>query len=81
MKILVTGAAGFIGAALIRLLLDRGDQVVGIDDLNNYYDVNLKNARLEKLTSSTKFLFQNLNISNRDHISDQIGRASCRERV
>ena len=70
MKILVTGAVGFIGAALSRVLLDRGDQVIGVDDLNAYYDVNLKKARLEGLTSSTRFLFQKLDISDRDHISD-----------
>jgi len=69
-KILVTGAVGFIGAALSRVLVDRGDQVVGVDDLNAYYDVNLKKARLERLTSSTQFLFQKLDISDRDHISD-----------
>ena len=70
MKILVTGAVGFIGAALSRVLVDRSDQVVGVDDLNAYYDVNLKKARLERLTSSTQFLFQKLDISDRDHISD-----------
>ena len=63
MNILVTGAAGFIGAALCRVLLDRGDQVVGVDDLNAYYDVNLKKARLAGLTSSTRFLFQKLDTS------------------
>jgi len=70
LNILVTGAAGFIGAALCRVLLDRGDQVVGVDDLNAYYDVNLKKARLEELTSSTRFLFQKLDIANRVEISD-----------
>ena len=60
MKILVTGAAGFIGAALCRVLLNRGDRVVGIDDLNTYYDVKLKKARLERLTSCATFLFQKL---------------------
>ena len=70
MKILVTGAAGFIGAALSQFLLDRGDVVVGVDDLNDYYDVNLKKARLAGLTCSAHFLFQKLDISNRDQISD-----------
>ncbi len=46
MKILVTGTAGFIGAALTKRLLDRGDEVIGIDNVNDYYDVNLKLARL-----------------------------------
>lgn len=55
MKILVTGSAGFIGAALAGKLLDRGDQVIGIDNLNDYYDQSLKLARLEKLTSREGF--------------------------
>ena len=46
MKILVTGAAGFIGMHCAKILLDRGDQVIGIDNLNDYYDVGLKEARL-----------------------------------
>jgi len=70
MKILVTGVAGFIGAALSRVLLDRGEEVFGLDNLNSFYDVNLKKARLDGLTSSTRFLFQKLDISNRYHISD-----------
>jgi len=70
LKLLVTGAAGFIGAALCRVLLERGDYVVGVDDLNAYYDVNLKKARLEELTSSTRFLFQKLDIANRVEVSD-----------
>ncbi|MEO6224254.1 MAG: GDP-mannose 4,6-dehydratase [Sphingomicrobium sp.] len=49
MAILVTGAAGFIGAATSRVLLDRGDEVVGIDNLNDYYDPALKQARLDRL--------------------------------
>ncbi|KHT54469.1 capsular biosynthesis protein CpsI [Alteromonas marina] len=53
MKILVTGAAGFIGAAVSQYLINRGDQVVGIDNINDYYDVNLKHARLDKIKSST----------------------------
>lgn len=53
MKILVTGAAGFIGAAVSQYLINRGDQVVGIDNINDYYDVNLKHARLNEIKSST----------------------------
>ena len=49
MKILVTGAAGFIGFHLSRILLERGDEVIGIDNINDYYDVNLKYARLNEL--------------------------------
>ena len=49
MKVLVTGAAGFIGSHLMRVLAERGDEVVGIDNLNDYYDVRLKYARLEGL--------------------------------
>ena len=48
MTILVTGAAGFIGAAVSEALLRRGEQLVGIDNLNDYYDVELKNARLKR---------------------------------
>ena len=48
MKILLTGAAGFIGAALALRLLERGDEVVGVDNLDPYYDVRLKEARLDR---------------------------------
>ena len=49
MKILVTGTAGFIGYHLAKKLLERGDTVIGLDNINNYYDVNLKYARLKEL--------------------------------
>src|SRR6266850_5581854 len=65
MKILVTGAAGFIGATLAHHLLDRGDEVVGIDNLNDYYDVRLKQARLERLRARGGFLFHKLDIVER----------------
>ena len=50
MRVLVTGAAGFIGANLSERLLARGDEVLGLDNLNDYYDVTLKQARLARLT-------------------------------
>jgi len=53
MRVLVTGVAGFIGAAVARQLLDRGDEVVGIDNLNSYYDVALKRSRIEALNAVT----------------------------
>ena len=55
MKVLITGTAGFIGSTLAICLLERGDEVIGIDNLNDYYDVNLKKARLERVKSYDKF--------------------------
>lgn len=57
MKVLVTGSAGFIGHALSHRLLQRGDEVIGVDNMNDYYDVNLKRARLLNLTGYTDFSF------------------------
>jgi len=64
LKILVTGAAGFIGSALCIRLLQRGDDVIGVDNLNDYYDVQLKQARLNRLLDYTKFTFKKLDIAN-----------------
>jgi UDP-glucuronate 4-epimerase len=65
MKILVTGAAGFIGSALSLRLLARGDEVVGVDNLNDYYDVTLKEARLARLTGQKGFSFHKLDVADR----------------
>ena len=66
--VLVTGAAGFIGAAVTEALLARGDTVVGVDNLNDYYDVGLKQARLARLTANTSFDFHQIDISDRDRM-------------
>ncbi len=66
--ILVTGAAGFIGSQVAHALLARGDMVVGVDNLNDYYDVALKQARLALLKSDKAFVFRALDISDRDNI-------------
>ncbi|MDH3976217.1 MAG: NAD-dependent epimerase [Deltaproteobacteria bacterium] len=65
-KILVTGAAGFIGSHLSRRLLDRGDVVTGLDNLNDYYDVNLKKARLARLEGDANFSSLNINLEDKD---------------
>jgi UDP-glucuronate 4-epimerase len=65
MHILITGAAGFIGAAVAQRLLDRGDSVHGIDNLNAYYDVSLKEARLARLRPYENFVFQKLDVADR----------------
>ena len=72
MKILVTGAAGFIGAAVSQYLINRGDHVVGIDNINDYYDVNLKHARLDEIKSSTAadlFSFIEMGVEERDKMA------------
>jgi len=68
MKILVTGAAGFIGHALCTRLLARGDEIVGIDNLNNYYDVNLKQDRLARLQAQQNFTFHRLDLEDAESI-------------
>ncbi len=70
MKILVTGAAGFIGAAISKRLLERGDDVIGIDNLNDYYDVNLKLARLDELKSYQNFKFIKLDIADKEAMQE-----------
>lgn len=74
MKFLVTGAAGFIGASLSERLLALGHQVVGIDNLNDYYDVSLKQARLDRLTPHAQFRFYPLDLADRDGIATLFAR-------
>jgi UDP-glucuronate 4-epimerase len=70
MNILVTGAAGFIGYNLSSALLARGDQVFGIDNLNDYYDVRLKQARLGRLQALQGFRFEKLDIASRTGVAN-----------
>ncbi|MBI4986258.1 MAG: NAD-dependent epimerase [Rhodocyclales bacterium] len=65
MKVLITGAAGFIGMHVAERLLARGDEVVGVDNLNDYYDVSLKRARLARLTPQAGFRHVDLDIADR----------------
>ncbi len=70
MHVLVTGVAGFIGFHVTHRLLDRGDTVVGIDNLNPYYDVGLKEARLARLTSHERFNFIRLDLADRSGMAE-----------
>jgi UDP-glucuronate 4-epimerase len=74
MRLLVTGAAGFIGFHTARRLLERGDEVFGIDDLNAYYDPKLKAARLELLRRHANFRFEAINIADRDAMESLFAR-------
>ena len=64
MKVLVTGVAGFIGMHVALALLDRGDEVVGVDNLNDYYDVSLKHARLNRLQPHPGFRFELIDVAD-----------------
>jgi UDP-glucuronate 4-epimerase len=68
MKVLLTGVAGFIGFHLAKRLLEEGCQVLGIDNLNDYYDVNLKKARLAELPQTSRFIFERLDLADTDSI-------------
>ncbi|MGI9383801.1 MAG: NAD-dependent epimerase [Methyloligellaceae bacterium] len=74
MKVLVTGAAGFIGFHTAKALLDRGEQVVGLDNLNDYYDVALKQARLDRLEGRNGFHFVKADLEDREGMADLFAR-------
>lgn len=76
MKVIVTGAAGFIGSHVCLRLLDRGDEVVGIDNLNDYYDVTLKRARLARLTARERFRFELVDIAHKSEMERVITEAA-----
>ncbi len=80
MTVLVTGAAGFIGYHVSAALLARGDSVVGVDDLNGYYDTGLKQARLDRLTPDPRFVFHQLDIAARGALA-AVRRDSRLDRV
>jgi len=74
MKVLVTGAAGFIGSFVTTRLLGRGDEVVGLDNLNDYYDVSLKEARLDRLKRQPRFQFVRMDLADQAQIAELFAR-------
>lgn len=80
MKVLVTGAAGFIGFHLCQRLLKRGDEVVGLDNLNDYYDVTLKYSRLEQIENKPNFRLVKMDLADREGIAN-LFRAEGFDRV
>jgi UDP-glucuronate 4-epimerase len=75
MTILVTGAAGFIGSHVCIKLLERGEKVLGVDNLNDYYDVSLKEARLARFQDHENFTFRQLNIADKDALAAAVAEA------
>lgn len=70
MKVLITGTAGFIGSSLAQRLLARGDEVIGLDNLNDYYDVKLKKARLARLTCQSGFTDIRANLEDKAAVNE-----------
>ena len=73
-KILVTGAAGFIGYHTAARFLERGDTVVGLDSMSDYYDVSLKEARLVRLSPNERFRFEQIDVADRDRMAALFAR-------
>jgi UDP-glucuronate 4-epimerase len=78
-KVLVTGAAGFIGMSVAERLLSAGHEVVGLDNLNDYYDVALKEARLARLRSNERFSFQRIDLADDAAMRDLFGRSGFQQ--
>jgi UDP-glucuronate 4-epimerase len=74
MKVLITGSAGFIGSALALRLLERGDEVIGIDNLNDYYDVSLKQARLQRTADHDGYTDVRIDLEDRDGVAGVFSR-------
>jgi UDP-glucuronate 4-epimerase len=74
MRVLVTGAAGFVGSFTAQRFLARGDEVCGLDNLNEYYDVTLKQARLARLEAQPGFRFVKIDLANRDAMAELFAR-------
>jgi UDP-glucuronate 4-epimerase len=74
MKVMITGVAGFIGSTLALRLLARGDSVYGVDNMNDYYDVTLKEARLKRFTDNKNFTFEKLDIADRSGMEKMFKR-------
>src|ERR1700748_3804444 len=75
-SILVTGAAGFIGFHLSKKLCDQGYKVLGLDNLNDYYDVNLKKSRLDILKKNPDFFFSHQDLTDKKKLDDLFDRSS-----
>jgi UDP-glucuronate 4-epimerase len=81
MPILVTGAAGFIGFHVCRALLDREEEVVGLDDLNSYYDVALKERRRAILEQRPEFTFHKVDLADRQALAAVFARHPAIDRI
>ncbi len=81
MTVLVTGAAGFIGFHVSTALLQRGERVIGVDNLNDYYDVALKEARLAELRRLPGFAFHRLELAERGALAALLERHPDTDRV